>query len=258
METSSPNHYATLGLHRACTKDDIRTAYRILSKLHHPDVNAVSTEAIAFTQAINEAYRVLGNETRRRDYDTELEQAEKAHRDQSSRSTIPPIKQDVLLSIQDLFRGTTLNVQIRDPAFPSGDESYPLEIPSDTAPGTRFRIKRSASFASGWINVKVKMRPDRFFKAKGSDLRCDLKITARRATAGGSESIRGASGNYLSVSIPAQVPRGAIVRLPGEGLPKPRGGRGDLLVRIMYRPEVRITRANATPSKSFGRRRLLS
>ena len=28
----------------------------------------------------------------------------------------------------------------------------------------------------------------------------------------------------------------------GEGLPKPRGGRGDLLVRVTYRPEVRVTR----------------
>jgi hypothetical protein len=33
------------------------------------------------------------------------------------------------------------------------------------------------------------------------------------------------------------------VRLLDEGLPKPRGGRGDLLVRITCRPEVRITRA---------------
>ena len=32
------------------------------------------------------------------------------------------------------------------------------------------------------------------------------------------------------------------MRIAGEGLPKARGGRGDLLVRIKDRPEVRITR----------------
>jgi DnaJ-class molecular chaperone len=47
----------------------------------------------------------------------------------------------------------------------------------------------------------------------------------------------------LRVYIPAGVSRGEVLRLAGQGLPKPRGGRGDLLVRITYRPEVRITRA---------------
>jgi DnaJ-class molecular chaperone len=53
---------------------------------------------------------------------------------------------------------------------------------------------------------------------------------------------KGVLGSMLRVKIPARVQRGEIVRLPGEGLPKPGGGRGDLLVRIVYRPEVRITR----------------
>jgi len=38
-------------------------------------------------------------------------------------------------------------------------------------------------------------------------------------------------------------------------LPKGRGGRGDLLVRIMYRPDVRMTRGDA--AKAAPRRRLL-
>jgi DnaJ-class molecular chaperone len=55
--------------------------------------------------------------------------------------------------------------------------------------------------------------------------------------------IRGISGAMLRVPIPRGVERGEIVRVPGEGLPKSRGGRGDLLVRITYRVEIRITRA---------------
>ena len=53
----------------------------------------------------------------------------------------------------------------------------------------------------------------------------------------------GPTGAPLRVSIPAGVGRAAVLRVSGEGLPKPRGGRGDLLVRITYRPEVRITRS---------------
>jgi DnaJ-class molecular chaperone len=46
----------------------------------------------------------------------------------------------------------------------------------------------------------------------------------------------------VRVTIPAGVTRGAVVRVTGEGLPKPRGGRGDLLVRVTYRVEVKVTR----------------
>ena len=58
--------------------------------------------------------------------------------------------------------------------------------------------------------------------------------------------IRGLTGTRLRVPIPRGVARGEIIRISGEGLPKPRGGRGDLLVRITYRVEVRVTprRAN--------------
>ena len=92
--------------------------------------------------------------------------------------------------------------------------------------------------------MKARVRPDFRFKARGSDLRCDLRISSQRATQGGTESVLGATGNFLRVQIPARVERGEIIRIAGEGLPKARGGRGDLLVRVLYRPEIRITRAS--------------
>ena len=47
----------------------------------------------------------------------------------------------------------------------------------------------------------------------------------------------------LRIQIPKRVKRGEVVRIAGEGMPKPRGGRGDLLVRITYRPDVRVSRS---------------
>ena len=54
--------------------------------------------------------------------------------------------------------------------------------------------------------------------------------------------IPGVTGTMLRVQIPRGVGRNEIIRIPGEGLPKPRGGRGDLLVRITYRVAVHISR----------------
>ncbi|HSH14874.1 MAG TPA: DnaJ domain-containing protein, partial [Verrucomicrobiae bacterium] len=40
MSFQKPDHYATLGLDRDCSAEDIRAAYRWLAKKYHPDVNA--------------------------------------------------------------------------------------------------------------------------------------------------------------------------------------------------------------------------
>ena len=120
-------------------------------------------------------------------------------------------------------------------------------IPPDTAPGTRFRLPRDEPFSGGYVNVRAKVQPNARFKPRGSDLRCDLRISAQRATGGGTEMMQGPTGLQLRVQIPAGIARGEILRIPREGLPKPRGGRGDLLVRVMYRPEVRVTRTAGRP-----------
>ena len=65
--------------------------------------------------------------------------------------------------------------------------------------------------------------------------------------------IPGANGRMVRVTVPAGVTRGAVLRLSGEGLPKPRGGRGDLLVRVTYRVEVKISRGSKRPSSSSRR-----
>ncbi len=240
MDTT-PDHYATLGLDRRCTLAQIRSAYRLLAKRHHPDVNAGSAEAVAQTQALNAAYETLSDPALRRAYDRELEAPRREPAPAARAKIERNIAQDAHLRIDEFLRGTELEIRVQDPANPLGAELYRVTVPADTAPGTRLRIPRTEPLADGFVQVRLRVRPGARFKARGSDLRCDLRINARRAAQGGSEMISGPAGGMVRVQIPAGVARGAIVTVPGEGLPKPRGGRGDLLVRITYRPEVRIT-----------------
>ena len=244
MENTEPNHYATLGLDRRCTVAQIRAAYRALSKRHHPDRNPGSSEAIAHTQALNAAHEILRDPARRRAYDRELDAAEAPAKSQQRESAKMErnISHDARLRLEDFVRGATLQVRVNDPANPGGAEFFALEIPPGTAPGARFRLKRAEPFAGGTVTVRVKALPNFRFKVGGSDLRCDLRISAQRAAQGGTETMQGITGSMLRVQIPPGAGRGAVLRISGEGLPKPRGGRGDLLVRITYRPEVRTSR----------------
>lgn len=246
---STTNHYDTLGLDRRCTTAQIRAAYRRLVKQHHPDVNHTAPEATGRAQSLNTAHATLSDPARRAAYDQELDG------DISAGPIVPggrqrDIAQDVMLRVEEFLRGTMLTIRVNDPAIPHGAESYELEVPPETAPGTKFRVPRAGPLAGGFVVVRLRVLPGGRFRARGSDLRTDLRISAARAASGGNEMVPGASGRMVRVTIPAGVTRGAVLRVTGEGLPTPRGGRGDLLVRVTYRVEVKVSRGAKRPSSS--------
>jgi DnaJ-class molecular chaperone len=240
--SSNPvDHYATLGLDSDCTESDIRAAYRLLAKEHHPDRNGHSVAAHQRTQALNAAYEILSDPENRRAYDESRRVAKPtaSTRNASQRT----LTQDVLLPLIDFLRGTRLEIRVADPAAPGETEVYELSVPPETAPGAKFRVPRRNNPYGGVVIARLKPRPDPRFKVRGSDVRCDLRISAARATQGGVEMVRDLLGNSVRVTIPRHVARGELIRIAAAGLPRSRGGRGDLIVRIQYRPEVKIRRA---------------
>ena len=68
----NPDHYKVLEVSRKASAEDIQHAYRTLALRYHPDRNA-APEAAAHMRAINEAWAVLGDARRRREYDALLE-----------------------------------------------------------------------------------------------------------------------------------------------------------------------------------------
>ena len=60
------NYYDVLGVDRNSSQEDIKKAYRNLSKKYHPDKNGGDDSKF---KEINEAYDTLGDETKRRQYD---------------------------------------------------------------------------------------------------------------------------------------------------------------------------------------------
>jgi DnaJ-class molecular chaperone len=242
LQRPASTHYATLGLDRQCTLAQIRAAYRVLARQHHPDLNPHSPQAVHRTQQLNAAYETLSDPPRRQAYDLELDAPKKSDPARRDAKIQRHLSLDVNLRLTDFLHGVIREIRVNDPANPHGSETYSLVVPPETAPGTRFRLPREGAFAGGYLQVRVKALPNFQFKVRGSDLRCDLKIKSARAAQGGVEMIRGLTGAMLRVQIPKGAGRHEIIRLPGEGLPKPRGGRGDLLVRLNYRVEIRLIR----------------
>jgi molecular chaperone DnaJ len=63
------NYYDVLGVAETATAKDITRAYRKLARQHHPDANPNDAEAEERFKEISAAYDVLGDETKRKEYD---------------------------------------------------------------------------------------------------------------------------------------------------------------------------------------------
>lgn len=63
------DYYKSLGLPKGASSEDIKKAYRRLARKHHPDVNPNNKTSENKFKEISEAYDVLGDSTKRKNYD---------------------------------------------------------------------------------------------------------------------------------------------------------------------------------------------
>src|SRR6058998_4276640 len=63
------DYYSVLGVPASATQDEIKKQYRKLAAKHHPDKNPNDPKAADTFKGISEAYQVLGDAEKRKQYD---------------------------------------------------------------------------------------------------------------------------------------------------------------------------------------------
>ena len=64
------DYYSTLGVERKASEEDVKKAYKALAKKWHPDKNPNNQDvATRKFKEVSEAYQVLGDSVKRREYD---------------------------------------------------------------------------------------------------------------------------------------------------------------------------------------------
>lgn len=104
-------HYETLGVPQNATDDDIKTAYRNLSKKYHPDnINSNETNSERFTE-VHTAYQTLKDPVLRAEYNDSLRNNNVHHQNSfkktsnksmSEKETLKQAKNDIQIAIKKL------------------------------------------------------------------------------------------------------------------------------------------------------------
>jgi molecular chaperone DnaJ len=69
MTTATKDFYEILGVKESASQEEVKKAYRKLAKQHHPDANLGNPQAAERFKSIGEAYSVLSNPEKRKQYD---------------------------------------------------------------------------------------------------------------------------------------------------------------------------------------------
>ena len=108
-----------------------------------------------------------------------------------------------------------------------------VSIPAGTEDGQVIRLKGqgepSPMGQPGDALVTISIRPHDNFKRQGDDLRIDLPISLNDAVLGAKVRVPTLTG-AVSLTIPAWSTSDNAFRIPGKGLPRKAGNKGDILV----------------------------
>jgi DnaJ-class molecular chaperone len=217
--------YKTLGVAEGADKATIKKAYRKLAKDLHPDVTGDDKKKTERFKEINEAYAVIGDEQKRKEYD---------------RLKHAPVRPD------GMPEGFDAEAFARTFGGRARATSGGVEVGGDFDMGDLFanlfggQAGTSGQTQNPW--ARARSRP-----ARGADIGGRIEVSFSEAALGAKRSVRTGSGGSVEVSIPAGVESGGRLRLPGQGAPAPgRGGSaGDLYLEIEVAADPNLRRQEA-------------
>ena len=219
MSVQYKDYYATLGVAKTASQDEVRKAFRQLARKHHPDVAKDKKTAETKFKEINEAYEVLGDAEKRQRYD-ELG--------------------------ADWERG---GPRYRPPGGRPGGAG---------GMGGGFEGTGFSDFFEQFFSGGAGRRPAHPFGGmageppRGGDIEADLLVTIEEALHGGKKKISFRRDTQTPVEtyevrVPKGVREGQKIRLAGQGQAgSRRGAAGDLylVVRFEKHPDYRIEGAD--------------
>ncbi len=206
------DYYNILGVRESASGDELKKAYRNLAKKHHPDANPNNKSAEEKFKQISEAYYVLSDEKKRRDYDNYKKSGFSATGGPASgwQGAQGFDYEEILRAFRGAQSGRQTHVRFGGGGFE--------DIFGDLFGGQSQSYGREEAYAPEEIS---------------SDVSAVLKISKSRAQKGGEVSFALREGRKITVKIPVGIASGKKLRLSRQGNACPTCSHpGDLILTI--------------------------
>ena len=213
--------YQVLGVARGANDADIKKAFRKRAKELHPDANRDDPKAQDRFSELNSAYEILGDETKRKQFDRGEIDAEGKPRFQG---------------FEGMGGGRGGRAGGFEFNFGQGGGS-----PFGRAGGGEAGFDPSDIFSSlfGEQARRQRGRPE---PQKPAEQSFTLEVTLAEAAGGATRRVKLPGGREVEVTIPEGVGDGKVMRLRGLGQPDPFSGEsGDVLMTIKVKADPRFT-----------------
>jgi DnaJ-class molecular chaperone len=202
------DYYKALGVSKSASADQIRKAYKKIARENHPDAKPGDAAAAERFKQAAEAYEVLGDAEKRKQYDQFGDAYKYAGGGPGGGGPFPGggFRGSGPIDLGDIFGGQVDLGDLFGGAF-------------------------GGHFGGG--GARTSSRPRR-----GADVRSEVQVPFDIAASGGSYDLalqRNGKTERLTVKIPPGVREGSVIRLAGEGEPGD-GAPGDLLVTVHVSP----------------------
>jgi len=265
--------YSVLGVSRSADQAEIRKSFKQLARKWHPDINKSPGAEERFKE-VNAAYDILGDETKRKNFDRFGEASTRAGFDPNAARGFggggggfggfdfggnvdvddllgslfgaraggrprrgPDQTLDLTISFLDAVTGVRRPMSLRRPD--GKVEHLEVPIPAGAKDGGRVRLKGQGlpprgGGPCGDLVVTLHVQPHGLLRRTGDDLEMDVPVTFKEAMLGATITVPTPTGD-VKVKVPAGVRSGTRLRVKGRGVQR-RSNPGHLY--LVLRPEV--------------------
>ena len=264
------DYYEVLGVDRNASADDLKKAYRVLAKKYHPDMHPGDKEAEEKFKEASEAYSVLSDDNKRKQYDQFGHAAfengggggaggfdfsgmdmgdifgdifgdffgggSRSRRANNGPMKGANIRTSVRISFEETVTGTEKEVEF----------NYKDTCPECNGSGAKKGTSPATCSRCGGTGQVITTQRTLFGMSRVSSVCPDCRGTGKIIK----DKCPNCFGNgyklvkkRIKVNIPAGIDDGQMVRMSGLGEPGTNGGeRGDLLVEIVVSQDSRFQR----------------
>ena len=217
--------YQVLGVARGASDAEIKKAFRKRAKELHPDRNRDDPKAQDKFSELNAAYEIVGDETKRKQFDRGEIDAEGKPRFQG-------------------FEGMGAGRGGRSGGFEfnfgqGGGNPFGGRAGPGGAGDAGFDASDIFSSLFGEAGRRARGKPE---PQKPPEQSFTLEVTLAQAATGGTRRVKLPGGREVEITIPEGVSDGKVMRLRGLGQTDPFSGEaGDVMMTIKVKPDSRFT-----------------